>query len=195
MRDSRIDELEQAYEEAQRKAAFSQGELHCKLDEQSVAMSAMAREHEQLKKALDESKQQMTEMAKAVADYQGMTAMFSTMMQRCAELEAERKRREDAEAEAKRLAEEHAKEAARLAELEAARKAEEEAATERAKALIAAAEAAEREAAEREASERAEAEEKRKAAAVVPRSRPLATPASARVAPPPPRAKDGCIIS
>eukprot|EP00672_Neobodo_designis_P021508 CAMPEP_0174852472 /NCGR_PEP_ID=MMETSP1114-20130205/25549_1 /TAXON_ID=312471 /ORGANISM="Neobodo designis, Strain CCAP 1951/1" /LENGTH=216 /DNA_ID=CAMNT_0016087069 /DNA_START=59 /DNA_END=706 /DNA_ORIENTATION=+ len=145
MRDQRIDELEEMYEETQRKAAFANGELQCKLDEQTLTVSAMAADQEKLKSTIDAQEAQMREMRDAMKQYQDMATHFKDMMARCAQLEQTQREAEERAraAEEARIAEERAREEEARAAAEAAKKAEEEAAAKKAEAEAAAREAAE----------------------------------------------------
>jgi vacuolar-type H+-ATPase subunit I/STV1 len=184
MRDQRIDELERLYEETQRKASFAQGELQCRVDEQTLAMSAMESEHTKFRSKVVDQEGQIRELRDTLQQYATMSCAFKEMMTRCAEMERRQKDAEEAAARAaavaaaeaekkveaeraaaaaaeqllaaeKRAAEERAAaEAARLAE-EAARKAAEEEAARKAAEQEAVRKAAEEEAARKAAEEEA----------------------------------------
>lgn len=97
MRDDRIRELEQTYEELERKAAFSQGEMTCKLTDQQIVVARMEQKQKELQEVIENQSKQLTEVLSSVAQYQSIQDMMKQMMQRCNELEQQKAAQEERE--------------------------------------------------------------------------------------------------
>lgn len=119
LRDGRIHELEEAYEELERKAEFARGEVECRLTDQQREMEEMAAKQAALHQVIDAQSQQLTEVTTTLEQYKSMQSMMAALMQRCKELEDTQRAQEEAQRQAKLDAE-------RAAAAAAALKAEEE---------------------------------------------------------------------
>jgi hypothetical protein len=112
MRDERVRELEEAYEELERKAAFSTGEMNCKLAEQQTLVRRMEDKQTELQGTIEAQRVQMQEVLTSLQQYQSIQEMMKTMMERCQELEAQKREQDEKlrKADAERMkAEEEAK--------------------------------------------------------------------------------------
>lgn len=111
LRDDRINELEAEYEELERRSNFRQGEMQCKIDEQSRDIETMAKEHAALKTTIDTLQEQNKEVLASLENFKMLHESFRTVAARCQELEMlrstqEKKEKEEAERRAQKEQEE-----------------------------------------------------------------------------------------
>eukprot|EP00331_Platyophrya_macrostoma_P013358 CAMPEP_0176430282 /NCGR_PEP_ID=MMETSP0127-20121128/14164_1 /TAXON_ID=938130 /ORGANISM="Platyophrya macrostoma, Strain WH" /LENGTH=171 /DNA_ID=CAMNT_0017812149 /DNA_START=231 /DNA_END=746 /DNA_ORIENTATION=+ len=118
MKDGQITELEEAYEELQRQAEFSKGEMETELHNQRVEVEAMSSKCQHLEATVASQSKKLEEVTETLEQYRSMQSMMQVLMSRCQELEAAQRLSEQQDAsrrEAERKASEEA-EAQRIVE-------------------------------------------------------------------------------